>query len=97
MRASKKQASTVMPSSNVILRDGQSLRVRPMRSDDKQRIKELFYRLSPKTRYFRFQYAKEHINDEELAYYTELTPPERGAYVATVDEGPKERILAVGR
>lgn len=52
----------------VVLRDGQRLRVRPIRLDDKQRLKDLFYKLSPLTRYFRFQYIKTHISDEELKY-----------------------------
>ncbi len=81
----------------VILRDGQSLYIRPIRSDDKKRMKDLFYRLSPQTRYFRFHYPKEHISDKELSYFTEVQPPERCAYVATIGEGEQEQIIAVGR
>lgn len=81
----------------VILRDGQSLKVRAIRPDDKANLKDLFYRLSPLTRYMRFQYTKEHISDEELAYFTEVVPPGRAAYVATMGEGEEERIIAVGR
>ncbi|MBI4949707.1 MAG: GNAT family N-acetyltransferase [Deltaproteobacteria bacterium] len=81
----------------VILRSGQSLRVRPIRPDDKKRLEGFFYRLSPHTRYLRFQYAKESITEEELKYFTEVTPPQRYAYVATVGEADSERILAVGR
>ena len=81
----------------VILRSGQSLRVRPIRPDDKKRLEDFFYRLSPHTRYLRFQYVKESITEEELKYFTEVTPPQRYAYVATVGEGGSERILAVGR
>ncbi|HBG46074.1 MAG TPA: GNAT family N-acetyltransferase [Deltaproteobacteria bacterium] len=81
----------------VILRTGQSLKLRPIRPEDKQKLKEFFYRLSPRTRYLRFQYAKEHITDEELKYFTELTPPERYAYVAAIGEGERERIVAVAR
>ena len=81
----------------VILRSGQSLKVRPIRPDDKKRLETLFYRLSPRTRYLRFQYAKDHITDEELRYFTEVTPPSRYAYVALAGEGDAERIVAVGR
>ncbi|MBI5587785.1 MAG: GNAT family N-acetyltransferase [Deltaproteobacteria bacterium] len=80
-----------------ILRNGQSLRLRPIRPDDKKRLKDLFYRQSPRTRYLRFQYAKEHITDEELKHFTEVTPPDRYAFVATIGEGPGERIVAVSR
>lgn len=81
----------------VILRSGHSLKVRPIRPDDKKRLEAFFYRLSPRTRYLRFQYAKDHITDEELRYFTEVVPPSRYAYVALTGEGEAERIVAVGR
>ena len=36
----------------VILRDGQSLKVRPI-THETEKLKDLFYRLSPQTRYLR--------------------------------------------
>lgn len=81
----------------VILRTGKSLKMRPIRPDDKARLRAFFYRLSSRTRYLRFQYAKEHITDQELKHFTEVTPPERYAYVATTGEGEKEDIVAVAR
>jgi len=91
------RSSLQSPPSVVILRDGRSLRLRPIRPDDKQRWFDFFYGLSPRTRYLRFQYAKSYASDEEAAYYTEVKPPERYAYVATTGEGEKERIVAIGR
>lgn len=81
----------------VILRTGQSLKLRPIRPDDRERLKAFFYRLSPHTRYLRFQYAKEHITDQELRHFTEVTPPDRYAYVAAQGEGEREQIVAVAR
>lgn len=81
----------------VILRTGKSLKLRPIRPDDKEKLKDFFYKLSPRTRYLRFQYAKEHITDQELKYFTEMTPPERYAYVAATGEAEKELIVAVAR
>ena len=81
----------------VILRTGHSLKLRPIRPEDKQKLKDFFYRLSPRTRYLRFQYAKEHITDEELKYFTEVTPPARYAYVAAIGEAKREHIVAVAR
>lgn len=81
----------------VILRTGKSLKLRPIRPDDKDRLKDFFYRLSPHTRYLRFQYAKEHITDQELKHFSEVTPPDRYAYVATTGEAEKEQIMAVAR
>ncbi len=82
---------------DVVLRTGQRLKVRPIRPDDKKKIEELFYRLSEWTRYLRFGYTKKQITDAELAYYTEMDPPHKYAYVATMGEGEQERIVAVGR
>jgi acetyl coenzyme A synthetase (ADP forming)-like protein len=81
----------------VILRDGQSLKVRPIEHQDRERLRDLFYRLSPQTRYFRFGYTKSFITDDELTYFTEVKPPDRYAYVALIGEGEEERIIAVGR
>ncbi len=81
----------------VILRDGQSLKVRPIRPDDKEKLRELFYRLSPQTRYLRFGYMKTYISEQELEYFTAVNPPDMYAYVALTGEGTEERIVAVGR
>ncbi len=86
-----------LPTGKVVLRDGRSLRLRPIRPDDKKRLEEFFYRLSPRSRYLRFQFPKTSISEQELAHYTDVTPPQGCAYVATRGEGEKERIVAVGR
>jgi len=82
---------------DVILRDGQSLHVRPIRPDDKERLKEFFYGVTAETRYQRFHYVKNYISDKELEYYTEVRPPDRSAFIATQGQGADERIVAVGR
>jgi succinyl-CoA synthetase alpha subunit/RimJ/RimL family protein N-acetyltransferase len=81
----------------VILRDGQSLKVRPITHTDKEKLKDLFYRLSPQTRYLRFGYMKTYISDQELDYFSAINPPDTYAYVALMGEGVEERIAAVGR
>ncbi len=81
----------------VILRDGQSLKVRPITPSDKEKLKDLFYRLSPQTRYLRFGYMKSYISDQELDYFTVVNPPDTYAYVALAGEGQEERIVGVGR
>ncbi|MDA8387881.1 MAG: GNAT family N-acetyltransferase [Nitrospiraceae bacterium] len=82
---------------DVVLRTGQRLLVRPIRSDDKKRLEEFFYRLSEWSRYLRFGYAKKQITDAELTYYTEVEWPRAVAYIATMGEREHERIVAVGR
>ncbi|GAB4389394.1 MAG: GNAT family N-acetyltransferase [Thermodesulfovibrionales bacterium] len=82
---------------DVILRDGQALHVRPISPGDRKKLEELFYRLSPRTRYLRFGFEKKFISEEELEYYTRQAPPERYACVGIMGEGPAERIVAVAR
>ncbi len=85
-----------LPTTRVILRDGRSLRLRPIRPSDKQRWLDFFSRLSPRSRYLRFQYGKSYISDEEAEYFTRVSPPQRCSYVATIGEGEQERIVGVG-
>ena len=81
----------------VILRDGQSLKVRPISHEDKEKLKDLFYRLSPQTRYLRFGYMKSYISEQELDYFTVSNPPDTYAYVALTGEGKEERIVGVAK
>lgn len=81
---------------DVVLRDGRSLRVRPIRPDDTDRLRDMFYRLTPLTRYFRFHFEKTDISDQELEAFTEANCPERCAIVGTVGEGKDEEIVALG-
>ncbi|MDI6726004.1 MAG: GNAT family N-acetyltransferase [Smithellaceae bacterium] len=80
----------------VILRDGQSLKVRPITPEDRGRLKAFFYRLSPLTRYLRFGFMKNYISERELDYFTSNNPPDVFAYVALKDEGEDEKIVAIG-
>ncbi|HTG01076.1 MAG TPA: GNAT family N-acetyltransferase [Nitrospirota bacterium] len=81
----------------VILKDGQTFKVRPISADDRQKLKDFFYRLSPQTRYFRFGHIKDHITDQELSYFTAVKAPDMYAYVGVTGEGSEEMIRAVGR
>ncbi|MDA8157111.1 MAG: GNAT family N-acetyltransferase [Actinomycetota bacterium] len=85
------------PAIDVILKTGQSLRIRPITPEDKKRLEELFYRLSPWSRYLRFGYSKSFISQAELSYFTDIQPPDTYAFVATTGEAREERIVAVGR
>lgn len=81
----------------VILRDGHTFKVRPIDGDDREKLRQFFYRLSPRTRYLRFGHVKEHISNQELDYYTQVQPPDTYAYVGLTGEGEQEQIRAVGR
>ncbi|MFA5866772.1 MAG: GNAT family N-acetyltransferase [Actinomycetota bacterium] len=82
--------------SEVILRTGQSLVIRPIKPADKPQLKELLDQMSPQASYFRFHYSKQYTSDEELADFTEVKLPMRCSYVATQDGGNAQKIVAVG-
>jgi hypothetical protein len=55
-----------------VLDDGTRLRMRPLRSSDRDRIAEGLTRLSPQSRYLRFFTAKARLTDAELRYLSEV-------------------------
>jgi acetyl coenzyme A synthetase (ADP forming)-like protein len=79
-----------------ILRDGGSIHVRAIRSDDKDRLLEHFGNLSPRSVYFRFLGAKTRLTTAELRYLTELDFVERVGLVATLRDGDRESIVGAG-
>jgi acetate---CoA ligase (ADP-forming) len=81
----------------LIMRDGQSLKVRPIMPADREKLRNLFYRLSPQTRYLRFGFMKTYISEQELDYFTSVNPPDMYAFIAIMGELEQERIVAVGR
>jgi acetyl coenzyme A synthetase (ADP forming)-like protein len=83
--------------SDEVLRDGGSVQVRAIRPDDKQRLLDLFHRLSARSVYFRFFRTKDRLTDTELQYFTELDFVRNVALVATLHVDNDERIVAVGR
>ena len=82
---------------DALLRDGGSIHIRAIRPDDKQRLLDLFERLSSRSVYFRFFQTKQRLTDEELRYFTELDFTRDVALVATLREGQEEHIIGVGR
>ncbi len=80
----------------VILRNGQSLFIRPIRPSDTAQLKKLLNVMTPLASYFRFHYSKQHTSEEEVTYFAKAKLPKRCAYVATQGEGKTEIIVAVG-
>ena len=75
------------------LRDGTEAAIRPIRPDDKERLRTAFRGLEPASIQTRFFHAKKDLSDEELRRLTELDPAKEAALVVTIGE----RIIAVGR
>ncbi len=78
---------------DVVLRTGDTVRVRPITPDDGEMLVDFFERLGPESRYFRFFRVKTTLPPEEVEYFTTVDYDLRMALIA-IDEG---RMVAVGR
>ena len=78
---------------DVVLRTGDTIRVRPITPEDGELLVDFFERLGPESRYFRFFRVKTTLPPEEVEYFTNVDYDHRMALVA-IDEG---RMVAVGR
>src|ERR687898_3313145 len=79
--------------SDVVLLDGGTVHVRPIRLDDGSALVAFHGRLSPDTVYFRFFTAKPTLSTDEVEHFTHVDHDARVALVAELDD----RIVAVAR
>jgi acetate---CoA ligase (ADP-forming) len=84
-------------SRDLLLRDGAALRVRSMRRNDRQALKDLFARCSPESIRFRFLHQVKELTEDMLDRLTDIDASRHVALVVTQGEGRDERIVAVGR
>jgi GNAT superfamily N-acetyltransferase len=68
--------------SEVTLRDGGRVIVRPIQADGKQRLLEGFKRFGEQSRYRRFMGMKKRLSDEELTFLTQVDHHDHEAIVA---------------
>ena len=80
----------------VVLRNGASLRLRPIRPDDAPRLMALCHRLSPRTVYQRF-FSPRRLRPEEAYAFANVDYRERMALVAEVDTGQEPDLIGVAR
>jgi len=71
------------------LKDGTPVLVRPIRPEDKARLREGFQRLSPEARYQRFLATMSDLSDDQLRHLTEIDYHDHMAWVA-IDPGRPE-------
>ncbi|MCU0266025.1 MAG: GNAT family N-acetyltransferase, partial [Actinomycetia bacterium] len=69
---------------DVVLRDGGTAHLRPIRPDDADRLREFHSRLSPETIYYRFFAPYPTLSDRDVARFTQVDYEDRVAIVATV-------------
>ncbi len=81
-----------------ILKNGTTVTLRAIRTDDKNRIVEAFKNLEPESIYTRFFVPKNHLSDEELKTITEVDFENTVALVVTIPAGGgEETIIGAGR
>jgi GNAT superfamily N-acetyltransferase len=82
---------------NAVLRDGTAIRIRPLRPDDKERLRAAFDRLSPSTIYSRFLHPVTALTPRAIEQLTELDFRDHVALTATVADERGEEMIALGR
>jgi len=78
---------------DVVLADGGTVHVRPIRPDDAQRLQDLHGRLSAESIYYRFFSPKPRLTDKEVEKFTTVDFVDRVALVAILGDD----IIGVGR
>lgn len=81
----------------VALREGTSVLIRPIVPEDKQLLDMGFQRLSPESRYLRFQYTISRLNEDELRHLTEIDYHDHFAWAALAMNEPETSIIGVAR
>jgi acyl-CoA synthetase (NDP forming)/RimJ/RimL family protein N-acetyltransferase len=71
---------------DVVLRDGSTAHLRPIRPDDADRLRRFHGRLSDETLYFRFFALLRELSDRDVVKYTTVDYVDRVALVATVGD-----------
>lgn len=78
------------------LADGTQVVLRPIRPDDKRRLRAAFGRLSPESARLRFLVPKSKLSAAELRYLTEIDGTDHVAVIAVLAHAP-DTIAGVGR
>jgi GNAT superfamily N-acetyltransferase len=66
----------------VELRDGSRVGIRPIESEDKQRLSDAFDHLSEESRYRRFLHPIKYLSPRDLSYFTEVDHHDHEALIA---------------
>jgi acyl-CoA synthetase (NDP forming)/GNAT superfamily N-acetyltransferase len=78
--------------SDVLLRDGSTAHIRPIRSDDAELLVEFYGRVSDQSKYFRFFSPMPHLSERDVARFTRVDHVHRVAFVVMLSG----RMIAIG-
>jgi len=79
------------------LRDGSEMRLRELKLDDREKLKDFFSRCSRESIRFRFLHPIHEVSDPLIDYLLNVDGSRRVALILTQKEGEEERIVAEGR
>jgi acyl-CoA synthetase (NDP forming)/RimJ/RimL family protein N-acetyltransferase len=71
---------------DVVLADGGTAHLRPIRPDDADLLREFYDRLSPESIYFRFFSPRPRLSEREVERFTHVDHVDRVALIATIGE-----------
>jgi acetyl coenzyme A synthetase (ADP forming)-like protein len=100
MTGQSKQIETTYPAqyeTEVLLKDGSSILLRPIRAEDTRSWVEFVGRLSPQTKYLRFHYLPKDMGLEDAARFCVVDSHDTFAFIAEVLRETKRDIVAIGR
>ncbi|MGH3375299.1 MAG: GNAT family N-acetyltransferase [Actinoallomurus sp.] len=69
---------------DVVLTDGGTAHLRPIRADDAGLLREFYARLSPESIYYRFFSPRPRLTDREIEHFTKVDYDDRVALIATI-------------
>lgn len=77
--------------------DGREYHVRPIRRDDAERERAFIMSLTPESRFQRLMYSLREPSDDFVAHLVNVDNHRDAALVASIGEGPDEKIIGVAR
>ncbi|MFF5261074.1 GNAT family N-acetyltransferase [Actinomadura viridis] len=69
---------------DVVLTDGGTAHLRPIRSEDADLLRAFYARLSPESIYYRFFSPRPRLSDREIEHFTNVDHDRRAALIATI-------------
>jgi acetyltransferase len=90
-------STNLLVSETILLGDGASITIRPIRPDDADDLQAAFQHLSMESIYLRFLSVKKELTDEEARQLSSVDYEKRMAFVATYLEDGQEIVVGVAR
>jgi GNAT superfamily N-acetyltransferase len=81
----------------MVTSDGQEVNIRPIKCDDKNKLKEFHSRLSSNSLYLRYQYFKGELSESDLQMFCNVDYNNTLGLVAEIKKDKQKYIIGVGR